>query len=53
MVVEEVGYKGKVELGIAGNQRGGTEKFSTIELVGIFEDLLGTLKQIRRLQRTA
>lgn len=50
--VEEVGNKGKVELGVSGNKRCGGEELATFEFVGIVEDLLGSLKEILGLKRT-
>ena len=43
MSVEEVGYEGEVEFGVAGDEGGWGEEFAAVELVGVDEDLFGAL----------
>lgn len=51
--VEEVGDKGEVEFGVAGNEGGRGEKLATGELVGVLKDFFGALVEIAGLERGA
>lgn len=49
--VEQVGDKGKVELGVTSDEGFGGQEFATVELVGIVEDLFGALHEVAGLKR--
>ena len=53
MGVKQIGYEGKVELGVSGNEGGSREEFATIEFVGVGEDLFSALEEIASLERGA
>lgn len=51
--VEEVGDEGEIELGVAGNERFGSEELAALEFVGVVKDLLGALEEVAGLEGSA
>jgi hypothetical protein len=51
--VEEVGDKGEVEVGVAGDEGGGGEVFATADGGGVWEDLFGACADVSSLERGA
>lgn len=47
--VEQVGYESEVEFRVTGYEGGGREELAAVELVGVLEDLFGTLVKISSL----
>ena len=50
--VEQVGDEGKVELGVSGDERRGSQELSAAKAVGVVKHGLGPLEKILDLQRT-
>ena len=48
--IEKIGYKGKIEFGIASDERRRRKELPAIDFVGIIEDLLCSLEEIARLK---
>ncbi len=55
MVIEEVRDESEVELGVAGDEGGRGEEFAAggVEAVGVLQDLLGALVEVRCLEGRA
>ncbi|KAL8962759.1 MAG: hypothetical protein Q9193_000878, partial [Seirophora villosa] len=51
--VEEVGYKGEVEFGVAGHEGGRREEFAAREFIGVLKDLFGALVEVAGLEGRA
>jgi hypothetical protein len=48
--VEEMSDKGQVQFGVSRDERVGSQESSTVDLIGVLQDLFGTLVQVRGLQ---